>query len=349
MADYMCTEAGLYNLSEYGAIYWPWVKILNPSPAAFGNVETVTVPPSGAVAGVFSRTADARPGGVYDPPAGVEKGVLKGVLGFETDEVLQEKARDLVYPKRVNPLTTQEVGGIRLGQRVLRPGQEATALADSDRVRPDLTKVELDAKLFKGEIRLSDEVLEDNIERGELRQTLMELLAGAVRRDMEEVIINGDTASADPFLARMDGLLKQAKSNVVDAGGAKFGRDVLRDMLKAMPSEYLRDKKTLRYLSSVDSELDYRNELAERATGAGDRFLETDAPVMFSGVPVTAVPLFPESLGEGKDQTAALLCDPKNIHVGIWRNIRIETARDISEGTLRIVVTLRFDAKFIYM
>ena len=106
MADYMSTEAGLYNLSEYGAIYWPWVKILNPSPAAFGNVETVTVPPSGAVAGVFSRTADARPGGVYDPPAGVDKGVLKGVLGFETDEVLQEKARDLVYPKRVNPLTT---------------------------------------------------------------------------------------------------------------------------------------------------------------------------------------------------------------------------------------------------
>ena len=29
-----------------------------------------------------------------------------GVLGFETDEVLEERKRDLVYPKRVNPLTT---------------------------------------------------------------------------------------------------------------------------------------------------------------------------------------------------------------------------------------------------
>ena len=29
-----------------------------------------------------------------------------GVLGFETDEVLEEKKRDLVYPHRVNPLTT---------------------------------------------------------------------------------------------------------------------------------------------------------------------------------------------------------------------------------------------------
>jgi hypothetical protein len=29
-----------------------------------------------------------------------------GVLGFETDEVLEENKRDLVYPHRINPLTT---------------------------------------------------------------------------------------------------------------------------------------------------------------------------------------------------------------------------------------------------
>jgi hypothetical protein len=32
--------------------------------------------------------------------------------------------------------------------------------------------------------------------------------------------------------------------------------------------------------------------------------------------------------------------------VGIWRQIRVESARDISEGTLKIVATLRFDTKF---
>jgi len=41
-----------------------------------------------------------------------------------------------------------------------------------------------------------------------------------------------------------------------------------------------------------------------------------------------------------------VLCNPKNLHVGIWRNIRVESARDISEGTLKIVATLRFDVKF---
>ena len=62
--------------------------------------------------------------------------------------------------------------------------------------------------------------------------------------------------------------------------------------------------------------------------------------------PLQPIPLFPENLGVGGDQTAIVLCNPKNVHVGIWRNIRFESDRDISEGTLKIVATLRFDVKF---
>lgn len=240
----------------------------------------------------------------------------------------------------------QQLSKIKFGSRVLRPGAEATALPLADRARPDLSQVELDAKLFKAEVRLSDEVLEDSIERGELRQTIMEMMAEAISRDMEEVLINGDTLSADPFLAVMDGALKQATSNVVDAGGAAISKSLLRDMLKTIPSEHLRDKKAMRFMTSVDADLDYRNTLAERATAVGDRLLEGDTPVLYSGVPLQPIPLFPENLGAGSDQTVILLCNPKNIHVGIWRNIRVESARDISEGTLKIVATLRFDVKF---
>src|SRR6185436_1010197 len=42
----------------------------------------------------------------YNAPAGIENGILQGCVGFETDEVLEEAKRDLVYPKRINPLTT---------------------------------------------------------------------------------------------------------------------------------------------------------------------------------------------------------------------------------------------------
>jgi HK97 family phage major capsid protein len=240
----------------------------------------------------------------------------------------------------------QQISKIKFGSRILRPGAEATALAVGDRVKPDLSMVELDAKLFKAEVRLSDETLEDSIERGELRQTIMEMMAEAIARDIEEVIVSGDTASGDAFLAVMDGVLKQATSNVVDAAANPISKDLMRDMLKTLPSEHLRDKKAMRFLTSVDADLDYRNSLAERATAVGDKFLEGDTPVLYSGVPVQPVPLFPENLGAGSDQTVILLCNPKNIHVGIWRQIRIESARDISEGTLKIVATLRFDVKY---
>ena len=239
----------------------------------------------------------------------------------------------------------QPVPKMKFGQRILRPGQEGVAVAVADRARPDLSQVELDAKLFKGEVRLTDEVLEDNIERGALRQTLMEMIAEAVARDMEEVMINGDVASTDPFLATLDGILKQVTSHLVDAAGGRITKDLLSDLLKTLPSEYLRDKKAMAFLTSVDADLDYRGTLAERATAVGDKFLEGDTPVLYSGVPVQPIPLFPENLGAGGNRTTLLLCNPKNIHVGIWRKIRIESERDISEGTLKIVATLRFDVK----
>lgn len=98
-------DAALLNASEFGAIYWPQVKVLNPNTTVFGNGETITVPPSGHIAGVYARTDASRPGGVYIPPAGIENGQLLGVVGFETDEVKDEAKRDLVFPKRINPLT----------------------------------------------------------------------------------------------------------------------------------------------------------------------------------------------------------------------------------------------------
>ncbi|OGR04462.1 MAG: phage tail protein [Deltaproteobacteria bacterium RIFOXYA12_FULL_61_11] len=80
--------------------------VRNPDKTCFGPAEQLAVPPSGIVCGVFARTDAARPGGVYDSPAGIDKGKLFGVLGFQNAEVLEEAVRDLIYPKRINPLTT---------------------------------------------------------------------------------------------------------------------------------------------------------------------------------------------------------------------------------------------------
>ncbi|MDF1524282.1 MAG: hypothetical protein P1P87_15880, partial [Trueperaceae bacterium] len=74
IVTYVTATAALLNLSEFAAIYWPRVKVLNPAKSVFGAAEQIVAPPSGIVAGVYARTDGATPGGVYDPPAGIDKG-----------------------------------------------------------------------------------------------------------------------------------------------------------------------------------------------------------------------------------------------------------------------------------
>lgn len=104
---YVETTASLLGSSELAAMFWPRVKVLNPSTEVYGTAAQIVIPPCGAVAGVIAR-GDAEDGGVYKPAAGIERGILFSVLGFETDETLDIKKRDLVFPKRINPLTTDE-------------------------------------------------------------------------------------------------------------------------------------------------------------------------------------------------------------------------------------------------
>lgn len=104
IVTYKVTTAAL--VSEFAAIYWPRIKILNPSAVVFGTATQITVPPSGHICGVYARTDGSFTGGVYRAPAGIEVGRMFNVLGFETNEVLKDAVRDLVYPQLINPLTS---------------------------------------------------------------------------------------------------------------------------------------------------------------------------------------------------------------------------------------------------
>ena len=265
----------------------------------------------------------------------------------------QKFMRILIEEAKLMPLTTvvpmrspkQQIDKIRFGSRILRAGAEGVALAEGDRSSPDLgLQVELDAKLFKAEVRLTDEVLEDSIERGDLRTTIMQLMGERIAVDMEEVAVQGDTASGDTFLAQFDGILKQATSNVVNAGSVAINKTVWRDMLKSMPKEALRDKSKMKFLTAVDVEIDWRDAIADRATILGDAALVKGMPIDYSGVQILDIHQFPEA----GSLANAMLLDPKNIQWGIWRKIKIETDRLVREGVLLIVVTLRMDVKFAH-
>jgi phage tail sheath protein FI len=120
IVTYVTTTASIYDLTEFAAIYWPWVKVINPNQTVFGTGDDITIPPSGHICGAYART-DGLEGGVHKSPAGIDenKGFLRGVVGFETEETLDSRKRDLVYPKNINPLNTGPTPYID-GSRVLK-------------------------------------------------------------------------------------------------------------------------------------------------------------------------------------------------------------------------------------
>ncbi len=121
MVTYVTATAALKELSEYGAIYWPNILLDNPSTAVYGNATTLVAPPSGAIAGLYSRIDAATPAGVFVHPAGTDNGRLFNVRGLEMPEVKKKTARDLVFPQLINPITTEPGQPIYLdGARTLR-------------------------------------------------------------------------------------------------------------------------------------------------------------------------------------------------------------------------------------
>jgi HK97 family phage major capsid protein len=282
--------------------------------------------------------AQLAPGGLLNP-AQADRFVR---LAIDASVLLSEMQRvNMKAPKELREK-------IRYGSRALRKGTEATALPDALRSRPDTEKVELDAQLVKAETRVSFEALEDSIEQGTFETTVQQTMAERISLDLEDLAVNGDLNSADTLLKTLDGFRKQAVSNVVVAGGATLDRTILKDTFKTMPSEFRRDKRALRFITADEAAIDYQETLGDRQTTMGDSHVSGMSIAPWQGIPVVEVPVFPTNLGGGVDETEMLLTDPRNMLFGVWRNIRIDTDRDVISGVYIIVVSARVEFLFAH-
>lgn len=106
------TERTTYGDSPYGALYYPWLEIDNPS----GGTETIQVPPVGAVAGIYARTDAAR--GVHKAPAGVLDGAVRSALGVTRS--ISDVEQEQYNPKGINCIRVLPNAGITVwGSRTL--------------------------------------------------------------------------------------------------------------------------------------------------------------------------------------------------------------------------------------
>jgi len=253
---------------------------------------------------------------------------------------------------RTTPMASDQmkIEKIGFGQRILRPGVEATPLSVGQRSKPTTGKVELNAKEVIAEVNISYDTLENNIEGNSLQDTIMSMITERASLDIEELIVNGDIASTDPYLRLIDGIRKQANKHVVDVAGGNFNQSVLKKLYGSVPAKYLRDPQAWRYYMSNVNELNWRDLVAQRQTSLGDNTLTSNGRPMAYGVPVSSVAMlqpYEVTIGTTPTQVSdLLLTNPKNIVFGVSRNVRLEFDKDIRARTFIIVLTMKLDAKF---
>ncbi|MCO5157868.1 MAG: phage major capsid protein [Aquamicrobium sp.] len=257
---------------------------------------------------------------------------------------------EMLSPKR-------KINKIGFGKRILRKATSGVALTLAQRSKPTTEQIELDTKEQIAEVRLPYDVLEDNIERavsannegsntgpGGLRQTIIDLIAERAALDLEELALLADTAyvnATDPddqaYLSQLDGWLKRARTDghAVDAGNVTIEKSVFKKGLKALPSQYQRNKAALTHFISVNNATEYRDTLADRGTGLGDNMVQGNSPLYAYGSGVTDVAMMPEEDG--------IYTDPLNLIFGVQRQVSMEFDKDITARVYIIVLTCRVD------
>ncbi|HSV65915.1 MAG TPA: phage tail sheath subtilisin-like domain-containing protein [Mycobacteriales bacterium] len=109
--DWRVNTAG-YD-SKYAALYWPWIKIMDPL-----SGKPIHVPPSGHMAGIWARNDTTR--GVHKAPANE---VIRGAISLELN--ITKGEHDQLNPVAVNCLRSFPGQGIRVwGARILTSDPE---------------------------------------------------------------------------------------------------------------------------------------------------------------------------------------------------------------------------------
>ena len=273
-----------------------------------------------------------------------------GLLTMEQNDTFirrMEDSRTLLNAMRVYPMSgpTARINAIGFGGFITFPasqdrnanttGHAGRTPKEPYRSKPVTTHVDLETKEVQAVVRLPYEVLEDNIERGAMQNTLLALIADRFSYDMEAMVVRAIEGGSDPvpLLNYMDGIYELATDHTVDAGGAPITDAFFTAMIKAMPKKYRNNLDALRFIIGSDLALDLRDARAARATMMGDRFVEDNAPLRAKGV--TCLP------ASNNPEAQMLLTIPQNLIFGIQRNVRVETDKDIEAREVIVAVTAR--------
>ncbi len=250
------------------------------------------------------------------------------------------------------PTPTMKINKIGLTGRMLRAatqvgsaeddGSNPRYLAKSKRSAPTTSQIEMSTKEVIAELRIPYEVLEDNIEGMSMEAHLMRLIASRGALDLEDLVLHGDSASADDLLALHDGFLKRATAHIVDNANAGPNDEMITNALLAMPQQYLRYLPQMKAFISQANKIKFQASRQARQTALGDSSVTGNLALQSSGLTIEEAPMLAADVGAaGGAGRKGLVTNPKNLIFGVQRQLTIETDKDIRSREYIIVLTMR--------
>lgn len=189
-----------------------------------------------------------------------------------------------------------------------------------------------------GVVGFEDATLEENLERENFENTVIEMYARAVGINLEKFMLTADTGGAGIY-ALTDGWLKLAANQLT---GANFDVTDVEDMFDKIilgtPKNYLGNITEFVFYVTYKIRDDYHNRLKQRGTLLGDQALQGQPRLFYKGVEL----VFNQSIPTGK----AWFVRPSNAAYGLFRDIRLEPDRVPKARKTDMVLTVRADANY---
>lgn len=255
---------------------------------------------------------------------------------------------------------TKNLDRVDIEGRVLTSGYDANgvtrALADGEKVSISNFQNQLVAKKLKTQAIIEDDELEDNLEGKAFANTLIDLTGQKIGYDSEVWGVWANpteiTYAEDKLLNSTHGWLSKSGNKIYGEGDdADFDpadpEALFKALIEATPKKYIRNRSQMRFYVPYEIEDAYRDILADRGTNLGDQTTTGYAQLAYRNIPVVN----PDSLDDDAaialwGTRAAMLADPKNLNMGIWRQLFMEPDRNAQLEQTEYVFTMRGDVHY---
>lgn len=228
----------------------------------------------------------------------------------------------------------------------------------------DFARRTLETKTGKLPYDVSFEFLEENIEEKDADATLQTVFATQFGNDLLDMACNGDESLAatitdagenglddttgltqddHTFLRINNGWRKLFKAedsgvHLVDLKALTTWKARFAAVLAALPAKWKKDLNKLSWIMNPNDYEEYKQEIGGTAADLGIKILTESTDIKALGIAVEAVAFWPE--GE------LALTDPKNLYVGIGRDMRVGKFANERAGQLEYTITSKFDFEF---